>query len=161
MTLSLLSLLLKMNVIYSFPLHLTSPAEHQVFFARILTLFQGFARILTLFQGFSPRILTSFEVWIPLRRCSMLTPGLENQFPLLHTSEANIKKNNLNHKRIKLSQQRNNQPVIRAAFCRLEWGGEKEDLAESRETFEVAAAQFSVPTRDTAFCFRVRASIYW
>ena len=151
MTLSLLWLLLKMNVIYSFPLHLTSLAEHQVFFARILTLF----------QGFSPRMLTSFEVWIPLRRCSMLTPGLENQCPLLYTSEANIKKSNLNHNTIKRSQQRNNQPVIRAAFCRLDWGGEKEDLAESRKTFEVAAAQFSVLTRDTAFCFRVRASVYW
>ena len=35
-----------------------------------------------------------------------------------------------------------------------------EDLAEQRETFEVAAAQFSVLTRDTAFYFRVRASVY-
>ena len=102
-TLSSLRLLLKMNVIYSFPLHLTSPAEHQVYSARILTLC----------QSFSQRILTSFEV----RRCSMLTPGLENQCPLLHTSEANIKKNNLNHDRVKHSLQRNNQPVIRAAFC--------------------------------------------
>ena len=130
MTLSL-RLLLKMNVIYSFPLHLTSPAEHQDFSARILTLFQGFsariltlfqgfARILTLFQGFSPRILTSFEVWIPLWRCSMLSLGLENQCPPLHTSEANIKKNNLNHGTVKRSQQRNNQPLIRAAFCLLE-----------------------------------------
>ena len=151
MTLSSLRLLLKMNVICSFPLHLTSPAEPQVYSARILALF----------QGFSPRILTSFEVWIPLRRCSMLTPGLESQCPPLHTSEANIKKNNLNHNTVKRSQQRNNQPVIRAAFCGLEWGGEKEDLAESRETFEVAAAQFSVLTLDTAFCFRVRASVYW
>ena len=74
---------------------------------------------------------------------------------------ANIKENNLNHNIIKRSQQRNNQPVIRAAFCRLEWEGEKEDLAESRETFVVAAAQFSVLTRDTAFCFRVWASVYW
>ncbi|CAH3046508.1 unnamed protein product [Porites lobata] len=72
------------------------------------------------FTGFSPRILTSFEVWIPLRRCSMLTPGLENQYPPLHTSEANIKKNKLNHNTVKRSQQRNNQPVIRAAFGRLE-----------------------------------------
>ena len=129
-TLSSLRLLLKMNVIYPFPLHLTSPAEHQVYSARILTLFQGFehiltlfqgfAHILTLFQGFSPRILTSFEVWIPLRRCSMLNPGLENQYPPLHTSEANIKKNKLNHNTVKRSQQRNNQPVIRAAFGRLE-----------------------------------------
>ena len=103
MTLSSLRLLLKMNVIYSFSLHLTSPAEHQVYSARILTLC----------QSFSQRILTSFEV----RRCSMLTPGLENQCPLLHTSEANIKKNNLNYDRVKRSQQRNNQPVIRAAFC--------------------------------------------
>ena len=118
MTLSSSRLLLKMNVIYSFALHLTSLAEHQVFSARILALFQGFARILTLFQGFSARILTSFEVWIrPLRRCSMLTPGLENQCPPLHTSEANIKKNNFNHNTVKRSQQRNNQPVIRAAFC--------------------------------------------
>ena len=115
-TLSSLRLLLKMNVTYPFPLHLTSPAEHQVYSARILTLFQGFAHILTLFQGFSPRILTSFEVWIPLRRCSMLTPGLENQYPPLHTSEANIKKNKLNHNTVKRSQQRKNQPVIRAAL---------------------------------------------
>ena len=152
MTLSSLVLLLKMNVIYSFPLHLTSLAEHQVFAARILTLF----------QGFSPRILTSFEVWIrPLRRCSMLTLGLENQSPPLHTSEANIKKNNLNHNTVKRSQQRNNQPVIRAAFCLLEWVGEKEDLPESSEIFEVAAPQISVLTRDTAFYFRVPASAYW
>ena len=109
-TLSSLRLLLKMNVIYSFPLHLTSPAEHQFYSARILTLF----------QGFSLRILTSFEVWIPLRRCSMLTPGLENQCPLLHTSEANIKKNNLNQNTVKRSQQRSYQPVITAAFRLLE-----------------------------------------
>ena len=152
MTLSSLPLLLKMNVIYSFHLHLTSPAEHQVFAARILTLF----------QGFSPRILTSFEVWIrQLRWCSMLTLGLDNQCPPLHTSEANIKKANLNHNTVKRSQQRNYQPVIRATFCLLEWRGEKKDLPESRETFEVAAAQTSVLTRDTAFYFRVRASIYW
>ena len=107
MTLSSLALLLKMNVIYSFPLHLTSLAEHQVFAARILTLF----------QGFSPRILTSFEVWIrPLRQFLMSTLGLENQCPLLHTSEANIKKNNLNQNTVKRSEQRNYQPVIRAAF---------------------------------------------
>ena len=118
MTVSSFRLLLKMNVIYSFPLHLTSPEEHQVYSARILTLF----------QGFSPRILTSFEVWIPLRWCLMLTPGLENQCPPLHTSEANIKKDNLNHNTVKRSQQRNNQPVIRAAFCLLQWRGEKGDL---------------------------------
>ena len=46
----------------------------------------------------------------------MSTLGLENQCPLLHTSEANIKKNNLNHNKVKRSEQRNNQPVIRAAF---------------------------------------------
>ena len=162
MTLSSLRLLLKMNVIYSFPLNLTSPAEHQVFSARILTLFQGFARTLTLFQGFSPRILTSFEVWTrPLWWCSILTRRLENQCPPLHTSEANIKKDNLNHNTVKRSQQRNNQPVIRAAFCLLQWRGEKGDLPESRETFEVAAPQTCVLTRDTAFYFRVRASVYW
>ena len=109
-TLSSLRLLLKMNVIYSFPLHLTSPTEHQVYSARILTLC----------QGFSLRILTSFEVWIPLRRCSMLTPGLESQCPPLHTSEANIKKNNLNQNTVKRSQQRNYQLVITAAFRLLE-----------------------------------------
>ena len=151
MTLSSLRLLLKMKVIYSFPLNLTSPAERQIFSARILTLF----------QGFSPCILTSFEVWIrPLWRCSMLTLGLENQCPPLHTSEANIKKDNLNHNTVKRSQQRNNQPVIRTAFCLLQWRGEKGDLPESRETFEVAAAQTCVLTRDTAFYFRVRASVY-
>ena len=91
----------------------------------------------------------------------MLTTGLENQYPPLHTSEANMKKNKLNHNTVKRSQQRNNQPVIRAAFGPLEWGGEKEDLAESRKTFEVTAAQFSVLTRDTAFYFRVQASFYW
>ena len=97
MTLSSLRLLLKMNVVYSFPLHLTSLTEHQVFSARTQTLF----------QGFSPRILTLFEVWIrPLRRCSMLTPGLENQCPPLHTSEANIKKNNLNQITVKRDQSR-------------------------------------------------------
>ena len=146
MTLSSLPLLLKMNVIYSLPLHLTSPAENQVFAASILTLF----------QGFSPRFLTSFEVWIrQLRRCLMSTLGLENRCPLLHTSEANIKKIKLNHNTVKRSQQRNNQPVIRAAFCLPEWGGEKEDLAESREAFEVAAAQllFSLVTQLFVFEF--------
>ena len=81
----------------------------------------------------------------------MSTLGLENQCPPFHTSEANIKKNN--HNTVKRSEQRNNQPeVIRA--------GGKEDLAESREAFEVAAAQTAVLTRDTAFYFRVRASVY-
>ena len=143
-----------MKVTYSFPLHLTSPAKHQVYSACILTSFQGFARILTLFQGFSPRILTSFEVWIrPLRQFLMSTLGLENQCPLLHTSEANIKKSNLNNNTVKRSQQRNNQPVIRAAFWLLEWGEEKEDLAESRETFEVNAAQYFVITSWQSFLF--------
>ena len=46
----------------------------------------------------------------------MSTLGLENQCPLLHTSEANIKKNNLNQNTVKRSEQRNYQPVIRAAL---------------------------------------------
>ena len=69
MTLSSLRLLLKMNVIYSFPLHLTSLAEHHVFSARIQTLF----------QGFSPRILTLFV--------SLLTPSLWRWKEDLRTSK--------------------------------------------------------------------------
>ena len=43
-------------------------------------------------QVFAGRIVTSLQVWIPPRRDLILSPGLENQCPPLHTSEANIKK---------------------------------------------------------------------
>ena len=54
----------------------------------------------------------------------------------------------------------------RASFCLLEWGGGSSPaLPESRQTFEVAAAQTSrrvnrVFSRQTVFFFRLRASAY-
>ena len=130
-----LLLLLKTYVICSFPLRLTSLAEHQVFSARI-------------------------PVWIPLWRYSILTLGLDNQCPLLHTSEASKKKRKkrkktvtlINHNTVKRSQQINLWAEPYLVFLR--------DWREDTSKFEVAAAQTSVLTHDSFF-FSASILINW